>query len=410
MPTLIPRAVAWTAALLPAFALAGPLTLDQALDLAVRHSEAARAARAGVTSATEAATAAGQLPDPTLRVGVENLPVTGSDRFSTTRDSMTMKRAGIGQEWLSTEKRAARHALAEAMVGRESVAVKIAVAETRLQTALAYYDAYFAGEALKLTTLMEHHAHEELEAATGRLASAGAGSAEVLALTTARGLAEDESYEVRQQQAAAKVALERWVGVSTDELAPPGVPASVTVQAYVAAHPTVQAMQRDIEVARKEAAAVAMNRHPNWTWELSYGQRTGFSDMVSFGVSIPLPVATAARQDRDTASRLAIVGKAEAALTEATRAVSAEYRALTTDVQRLTERIARYRTSVLVPTQQRTAAATAAYRSNQAALVTLFEARHAEVDAQRKLLALERELAKTQAQLAFKPLVEGAEP
>jgi hypothetical protein len=232
----------------------------------------------------------------------------------------------------------------------------------------------------------------------------------VLALTAARGMTEDETYEVKQQQATARVALERWIGASADELVRPGVAPPVDEPAYVAAHPTVQAMQRDIEVASKEAATVATNRSPNWTWELSYGQRTGFSDMISFGVSIPLPVATATRQDRETAAKLATVSKTEAALTEATRAAMAEYRALTSDAQRLTERIARYRVSVLTPTQQRTAAATAAYRSNQATLVALFEARHAEVEAQRKLLGLEREFARTRAQLAFKPLVEGAQP
>jgi hypothetical protein len=32
-----------------------------------------------------------------LRAGIDNLPVTGSDRFSGTRESMTMKRIGISQ-------------------------------------------------------------------------------------------------------------------------------------------------------------------------------------------------------------------------------------------------------------------------------------------------------------------------
>ena len=69
------RAVAMTAALLPAFAqAASPLTLEQALDLAVQRSEATRSARAGALSATEFARAAGQLPDPTLQAGVDNLP------------------------------------------------------------------------------------------------------------------------------------------------------------------------------------------------------------------------------------------------------------------------------------------------------------------------------------------------
>lgn len=401
------RAAALAAAMLPALAVAAPLTLTQALDLAVPRSEATRSARAGVASASEAARAAGQRPDPTLRAGVDNLPVTGGDRFSTTRDSATMRRIGIGQEWVSAEKRAARQAAADAMVSRESASVLATAAEVRLQTALAYLDAYFAGETLKQTTLSEHHVHEELEAAKARLSSSTGSSQEVLAATSARGMAEDESAEVMQQQSAARVALERWVGVPTDELAAPVELAGADEQAFIANHPMVLAAQRDVELARQEAAVAASNRRPNWSWEVSYGQRAGYSDMVSFGVSIPLAVSPAERQDRETASKLALVDKAEASLAEATRSAQAEFRGLASDAQRLSERIQRYQSSVVVPTQQRTAAALAGYRSNQVTLMALFEARHMEVEAQRKLLSLQRDLAKAQAQLAYKPIVNG---
>ncbi len=394
-------------AMLPALAVAAPLTLDRALELAVQHSEAARSARAGVVSASEAARAAGQLPDPTLRAGVDNLPVTGGDRFNTTRDSMTMKRIGIGQEWVSSEKRAARRAAADAVVSRESVSVQIAAAEVRVQTALAYLDAYFAGETLQLTTLSEHHIHEELEAAKARLSSSSGSSQEVLAMTSARGVAEDESDDIRQQQSAARVALQRWVGVQADEALVPAEPVAANEHAFVANHPAVVAARRDIEVARQEAAVAASDRKPNWSWEVSYSQRTGYSDMVSFGVSIPLPIAAARRQDRETASKLARVDKAEATLADATRAATAEYAALASDAQRLSERVQRYQAAVVVPAQQRTVAALAGYRSNQVSLTTLFEARHGEVQAQRKLLSLRRDLAKALAQLAFKPLVNG---
>ena len=84
-----------------------------------------------------------------------------------------------------------------------------------------------------------------------------------------------------------------------------------------------------------------------------------------------------------------------------------DYRTLAGDAGRLAERVDRYRASVVVPAQQRTAAALAGYRSNQVSLMTVFEARHAEVEAQRKLLSLRRDLAKAQAQLALKP-VQGA--
>jgi outer membrane protein TolC len=407
MFTNLLRAVALAAAMMPALVVAAPLTLPQALDLAVQRSEATRSARASVTSATEAARAAGQLPDPTLRAGIDNLPVTGGDRLSTTRDSMTMKRIGIGQEWVSGEKRAARQAAADAMVSRESVSVQAAAAEVRLQTALAYVDAYFAGETLKLTTVAEHHVHEELEAAKARLSSSTGSSQEVLGITSARGIAEDESAEVRQQQGAARVVLERWVGVQSEDLASPVELAGLDEQSFIVSHPMVLTAQRDIDLARREAAVASSNRKPNWSWEVSYGQRTGYSDMVSFGVTIPLPVSPAARQDRETAARLAMVDKAEGLLAEATRTARAEFRGLANDVRRLGERIERYQSSVLGPAQQRTAAALAGYRSNQVTLMSLFEARHMEIEAQRRLLSLQRDRAKAEAQLAFKPLVNG---
>ncbi len=403
------RSVALTAAWLPAFALAAPLTLEQALDLAVQRSESTRSARAGALSAAESARAAGQLPDPTLQAGIDNLPVTGAGAFKTTSDSMTMKRIGISQEWLSSQKRAARQAAADAVSARDDAQVQTTKADARLQTALAYVDAFYAKEALKLTSLMAHHAHEEFEASKARVSSATGTSQEVLALASARGMAEDDSDEVRQQQGAALVALQRWVGIPVSDLTPPVVSLPLTEAEFVSHYPSLVAMRRDVDVARQAAAATASERTPNWTWQVSYGQRTGYSDMVSVGVSIPLQVAPAQRQDRETASKLALVEKAQADLAEATRAASAEYEALLGDVQRLQQRIARYRASVVAPAQQRIDAATAAYASNQVSLATLFESRHAEVDAERKLLALQRDLAKAQVQLAFKPLSNGGD-
>lgn len=403
------RAVALTAVLLPAFAHAAPLTLDQALNIAVQRSATARSARSGAQSAAESARAAGQLPDPTLQVGVDNLPVTGSGAFRTTSDSMTMKRIGVSQEWLSAQKREARTAAAAAVADRESVQVHAAAAETRLQAALAYLDAFYATETLKLTTLMEHHAHEELEASKARVSSASGSVQEVLALTSARGMAEDESDDMRQQQAEAAVALQRWVGIRADELATPGLPSLPGQDAYVASHPQVAAARLDVDVAKRAVTVAESERTPNWTWQVSYGQRTGYSDMVSFGVSIPLQVSPGQRQDRATASKLALVDKADADLAEAMRMASAEYLALVGDVERLGQRVDRYQVSVVIPAGQRVQLATAGYASNQVSLLTLFEARHAEVDARRKLLSLQRDLAKAQAKLAFKPLSEGVE-
>jgi outer membrane protein, heavy metal efflux system len=404
MSSFLLRAAAWTALSLPALAPAAPLTLDQALEQAVQRSQALQSARAATTSAGRLAEAAGQLPDPMLGVSIENLPVTGTDRFRTTAESMTMKRIALSQEWVPADKRALRTAAAIAMAGRQQAAAAVAAADARLQTALAYVDAFYAGEVLRLGVSGAEHAHESVGTARARLA-AGSGSAQdVLALSAAQGLAEDEAAEMRQQAASSGVNLARWIGRPADELKAPILANPLPEQSYVESHPMVVAARRDLAVSRQDAAVAASNRTPNWTWEVAYGQRTGMSDLVSFGVTIPLPVAAAARQDKETASKLALVDKAEADLAEAERAAQAEYRALAGDTQRLAQRIARIRSAVIEPARQRTEVATAAYRSNQASLAMVFEARHGELEAQRKLLMLQRDLAKAQAQLAFKPV------
>lgn len=407
MLSLLLHAVALAAALLPVMVTAAPLTLDQAVERAVQRSEAARSARAGVASASEAARAAGQLPDPMLGASLENLPITGPDRLRTGRESMTMKRIALSQEWVSAEKRALRTAAAGAMVARESAAVAAASADTRLQTALAYVDAFYASAALKLSLANEARAREAAETARARLSAGGGMAQDVLALTAAGGMAAEESAEIRQQSAAAAVSLARWIGVAADELDTPNLGPGMPEQAFVDRHPLVVAKRREIEVARQDAAVTASDRRPNWNWEVAYSQRSNFSDMVSVGVSIPLPVASAARQDRETASKLALVEKGEAELAEAVRSVHAEHQLLTSGAARLQERIKAFEANVLAPARQRTAAATAAYGSNLAALSMVFEARQAELEAERKLLNLQRDLAKALAQLNFRTLKAG---
>ncbi|KAB2887347.1 MAG: heavy metal RND transporter, partial [Burkholderiaceae bacterium] len=60
--------------------------------MAEQHSPRTAAQRLQIEAADTARKAAGTLPDPKLSVGIENLPVSGMDRWSLTRESMTMQR------------------------------------------------------------------------------------------------------------------------------------------------------------------------------------------------------------------------------------------------------------------------------------------------------------------------------
>ena len=78
-----PYAVVFIAAVLslPGWA-AEPLSLAEAQALAVARSQLLAANNASITASREMAAAAGQLPDPILKFGVENLPLSGSNRLS----------------------------------------------------------------------------------------------------------------------------------------------------------------------------------------------------------------------------------------------------------------------------------------------------------------------------------------
>src|SRR5215471_1958473 len=79
-----------------------PLTLAEALRLAEKRALGISALDAASRASREMAVAAGQLPDPVLRAGIDNLPVNGPDAFSLERDFMTMRRIGVMQEYVSS--------------------------------------------------------------------------------------------------------------------------------------------------------------------------------------------------------------------------------------------------------------------------------------------------------------------
>ncbi len=82
------------------------LSIDEAVGIAQGNAPVLSAALDGARAARELAVAEGQLPDPVLRLGVDNLPVNGPDQGSLTRDFMTMRRLGVTQEYVSADKRA----------------------------------------------------------------------------------------------------------------------------------------------------------------------------------------------------------------------------------------------------------------------------------------------------------------
>jgi hypothetical protein len=170
---------------------AGTLTFQDALNLAEQRSPTLRARQAGVEGAYEGLSAAGQLPDPKLAVGVENYPVTGADRFSWNRESMTMRRIGVMQEVPNAAKRAAQRGSAEARTERERAMLEAERLSVRREAAVAWLAQHYAERKLQVFSTLERENQVLQSTLAARIAGGRAAPADALmARQEALGLAE----------------------------------------------------------------------------------------------------------------------------------------------------------------------------------------------------------------------------
>jgi outer membrane protein TolC len=392
----------------PVAAAETPLTLAEAQRRAVERSLQVVAQDAAVSASRQMAVAAGQLPDPMLRAGIDNVPISGPDRFSLGNDFMTMRRVGVMQELTRGEKRRLRAERFE-LDAEKSLAEKSGtIATIQRDSALAWLDRYYAEAMARLIGEQSAEARLENEAADSAYRAGRGNQAELFAARSALSAFEDRASEYGRRVRSAKVALARWIG---EEAQSPlaGKPAIDSIRLHghdlaseLAAHPTIAALAKQQEIAATEAKLARANKKADWSVELMYSNRgSAFSDMVSIGVSVPLQWDQPNRQDRELASKLAMAEQARALREDALRAHVAEVQAMIFEWDNDRERGRRYEAELIPLARQRTEAAVAAYRGGKSTLTEVLAARRGEIDVRMHALQLEMETARMWAQLNF---------
>jgi outer membrane protein TolC len=387
---------------------AQPLSLEEAQRRAVARSLQLAAQDSAIIAAREMAVSAGQLPDPVLRLGVDNLPVSGEDRFSLTRDSMTMRRIGLMQELTRSEKRELRAQRFSREAEKASVEKAAAAAVIQRNTALAWLDRYYA-EAMQ-RVIEEQMAQARRETAASEAASRGGrGShADLLAAHGTLAALEDRASEFRRRAASAMANLARWIGDGADAplAAGPAIDAVrvdlQNLEADLAHHPEIAVLARQQEIAATEAKIAEASRIPDWSVEVTYQQRgSDYGNMVSFGISVPLPWDRGNRQDREAAAKFAAAEQARAQREELLRAHVGEVRALIAEWQSGRERLGRYERDLIPLAAERSRASLAAYQGGRSSLTDLLLARRNETEVRMQAVQLEMEVARLWAQLNF---------
>ena len=417
LPRPVPRALPshrWSTALVLCAALGlkahaqQPLTLDQALRLAQERSRQLPAQDFAAAAAREMSLAAGQLPDPTLKAGINNLPIDGADRFSLTRDFMTMRFIGVMQEFTRDDKRKARSARFEREAEAAEAGRAVALANLRRDTAMAWLERHYLERMRELLQAQRAETALQIEAAEAAYRGGRGSQADVFAARSAVAQIDDRLREVEREIATARTRLARWVGGGGEQpLAAPPLLDRVRLDAArleteLEYHPDIALMVRQEAVARAEADVAQSNKRSDWSVELMYSQRgSAYSNMVSLNVSIPLQWDPKNRQDREVSSRLALAEQMRAQREESTREHLAETRSWLQQWQGNRARLAHYDSALIPLAAERTQAAVAAYRGSAGPLTAVLEARRAEIDTRMERLRLEMETAGLWARIEY---------
>ncbi len=384
------------------------LSLSDAQRLAASNAPQVEAQAAALRAAQQSSISAGEQADPKLIVGIDNLPVDTADRFSLTRDFMTMRKIGFMQEFTRDEKLKLRGSRADAEVRKEAAMLSLAEVNLRRDVALAWIERYFAERQRTLLVEILRETELQITAANAALAGGKGMAADPFAARLANAQLGDRLIDSERMIARAQANLGRWIGAAARLPldAPPDfgqlahrhrtLTMDLENHPHLAMYAPLQAMaEADMRLA--QAA-----KHPDWSLEVAYQQRgPAFSNMVSIGVRIDLPIFQSRRQDPAIAVKSAMAEQIRAQSEDARRAHAAEIEAMLADWDAANKRVRRYESDLLPLAHERAETALAGYRGGRGDLAPVLDARKAEIDTRMNQLNAQADLARAWAYLNF---------
>lgn len=407
---------------LPAHAVPPPperpaLDLGEAQRLAEARDPRISASQAQAEAARQMAVAAGQLPDPVLKLGVNNVPVSGDAGWSLTREGMTMRSVGLMQELTRSAKREARSDKALREAGLAGAGEAMARLTVRRDAALAWLDLAWLTSMRELLQSQTGELQLQRQAAESAFRSGRGTQADLLASELTLGRTRDQLDAMQRDIQMARARLTRFIGTEADRAtASPEASAQRDWQGRpgidLDQHPSQQIALRRIELARAEAGVARENRTPDMAVELMYSQRgPSYANMVSVNLSMPLPWNRASRQDRELGASLSRTDQAEAEREDAARDYRATIFEATAAWEANKARLARYDASLVPLASQQVEAALAAYRAGTAPLARALEARRMLIDTRMERQRTGLETARSRVQLEFlEPQADTAAP
>ena len=372
---------------LAAYGAEQPLTLDAAVDLALARAPQIAAGQAATESANSMAVGAGRLPDPQAIFGIDNVPVTGADSFSTTRDFMTMRKVGVMQTFTPAALRRSERAVAAADILLADSQLQATRYEVARATAGAWVRYAATSESLDRLRALETDLESGARAVTAALKSGRTKVSEAFAADASVTQIKSRILQLQGELRRDESELARWTG--PEVMAPPApipsmdeLPAQVEqLRASVHQHVTLRPLDAQVEVAEAKLELARAARRPAWSTEISYAKRgPDYSDMASLQFTVDLPLFARNRQNPVIDARGADVRRAQAERDAELRMHQAEFEQILVSWETTGEQLRFIDAERLPLARERTRAAVAAYRGSQGDIGAAIDSFEDEVD------------------------------
>lgn len=364
------------------------LTLEQTLTLAEQQAPALQSLRLQQQAAGSEAQAAGQLPDPRLSFGLQNVPIEGGNRGRLDADSMSMQSVGFMQEVPNRARRSARRDLAEAIESSAGAQYQVERFEVRLGIADVWLRLHGVEQQLALFDELYKQNDLLATAIAARLSGGQGALAEQPMAAIERAQLEQRHDQLRAQQAGLQAASRRWLGeqaISQTQGTWPQWPVDEAGWRQRLQQQQLPQLARYQPLQQESAAALRLAQadlRPDWSWGVAYQRRgMGLDDMVSVQLSVDLPVFPGSRQQPRIDARDLQLAAVQQEQESWQRRLEAELAAELSEYHRLTAAVARSAEQLLPLAEQRADLAMADYRSGRGSLDALAVARSAWTEA-----------------------------
>lgn len=350
-----------------------PLTLAEAEDLALDREPGQAAFLARADALEEQAIAAGQLPDPQLRMGLASFPLQ-SGGFTT--EGMTQAQLGVRQSFPPGKTRSVSTRQFQSLANEMDQNADARGRDVLSSVRTAWLEAYYWQRAQSIVSDSRPF-FSDLVVITRSLYAVGSkDQQDVLRAELELSRLDDRLIDLNKQHARARAALAQWIGA--ESIRPiaenlPGweqVPALEVLRAQLVTHPAIKAAEARID-ARVAGIDLAKERYKaGWALDLGYGYRDGTlptgeprSDFVSLSVTVDLPFFRKNRQDRTLAAALSERRAALDSKEELLRRLNSQLEAEHARWQDLSRRVDLYERLILMQAEEQANAALAAYQS-----------------------------------------------